>query len=111
LYNGDSDYLHEVQQEGLPNITGSYRGGQDGSKNINVLEATGAFYGDDYKSSCDDTSNDRNTTYNKLLKLDASKGETKTNGTVKTNDEYHVYGKSDHVTTYNSAIQIWRRIS
>lgn len=95
----------------MPNIIGSYRGGQDGVKNINVLETTGAFYGDDYKSSKDDTSNDRNTTYNKLLKLDASRGETKKDGTLKTADEYHVYGKSDHVTTYNSAIQIWKRIS
>lgn len=98
MYNGDSDYLHTVQQEGLPNITGSYRGGQDGSKNINVIEATGAFYGDDYKSSKDDTSNNRNTTYNKLLKFDASRANP-------------IYGSSEHVTALNSAIQIWKRIS
>ena len=39
--------------------------------------------------------------------FNASSGERKINGTYK-ND---VYGKSDHVTTYNSAIQIWKRIS
>lgn len=46
-----------------------------------------------------------NTHYN--VNFNASEGETKTDGTFK-ND---VYGKSNHLTPYNSAIQIWKRIS
>lgn len=103
MYNGDSDYLHTTQNEGIPNITGSwssvyrravikdyvgaYSGNDLGKFQYGSYEASGNIYGG--------------------VSFNASNGETKTDGTYK-ND---VYGKSDHVTTYNSAIQIWRRIS
>lgn len=91
---------------GLPNIIGSYRGGQDGVKNINVLEADGAFYGDDYISSVDDSSNNRNTTFNKLLRFDATKGETYLNGSLK-DVEDRVFGKSETVQTNANAFYFY----
>ena len=92
------------QTEGLPNITGTYTtwGGL-------VQSRTGAFekYGDSIKASeysgGDDTS--------PRVIFDASLGETKTNGTLKTGSEHKVYGSSDHVTPYNATIKVWQRIS
>lgn len=96
MYNGDSDYLHITQNEGIPNIRGVLGAMQNG-----VYD--GAFKRGKYQNNWSyDTGNNH---YN--VNFNAADGETKTDGTYK-ND---VYGKSDHVTTYNSAIQIWRRIS
>ena len=94
--------MHEVQTEGLPNITGRIYAHL---ANSDAIYNTGAFdsrsniglrnlRGGDSKSSG-------------YYAFNAAAGETKIDGTLK-ND---VYGKSDHVTTYNSAIQIWKRIS
>lgn len=42
-----------------------------------------------------------------FINLDASKGETKVDGTFK-ND---VYGKSDHLQTNNITVKYWKRIA
>ncbi len=97
MYNGDSDYQHITQSEGIPNI----RGVMNAQSGLNG-GCEGAF------SRGGSTKNDSGTGGgHEGYVFNASSGERKMNGTYK-ND---VYGKSDHVTTYNSAIQIWRRIS
>lgn len=73
-------------EAGLPNITGVL-GASESS-----VKSSGAFYaiaGGDCPTSAYVT---RATKY-----FDASKGETKTDGTLKTDDELHVYGNSDTV--------------
>lgn len=43
--------------------------------------------------------------------FNASKGETKTDGTLKTSSEHKVYGSSNFVTPKNITIRLWKRIS
>lgn len=81
------------QTEGLPNIKGKMKG------------ATG-----DYSEAFKITSNQVGSyggTSTKFYEVDfdASKGETKMDGTIQ-ND---VYGNSDHVTPANALIKIWKR--
>ena len=79
-------------EAGLPNIIGSFG---------NWNQWTGSRYGSGAFSARDDGSsagfkvseNDPRTG----VTFDASKGETKTDGTLKTADEHHVYGASDTV--------------
>ena len=49
--------------------------------------------------------------YKMGFKIDASKGETKTDGTLKTATEHKAYGASNHVTPFNATIKVWQRIS
>jgi hypothetical protein len=102
LYNGDSDYLHITQAEGLPNITGGFVSATAQDRKISDK----AFEKEDYSSSSYLIGTSGNAVPHEKYKINAAIGEVKSDGTYK-ND---VYGKSDHVTTYNSAIQIWRRI-
>lgn len=90
---GADSVVREYKEAGLPNITGSFR---DFNRLVTFTNITGAFKGEDriYYRSNGEASPVSNPT---LLKLDASKGETKTDGTVKTEDEAHVYGNSDTV--------------
>ena len=92
------------QNEGLPNITGSFIHSSVRSHNNNgaftgFYETTSANVGGFYYDY------DVGSTFN------ASKGETKTDGTQKTADELHVYGNSNHVTPCNATIKVWQRIS
>lgn len=85
--------IGEYKEAGLPNITGSFT---DHNMVTTFKDIEGAFEGEenvyyDANGQSSPTANPR------VLKLDASKGETKTDGTLKTEDEHHVYGSSDTV--------------
>ena len=89
---GANGNLGEVIEAGLPNITGSFG---------NWNQWTGSRYGDgafsarsDGKSAGFRASGDDDRTG---VTFNASRGETKTDGTLKTSDEHHVYGASDTV--------------
>lgn len=100
--------MHDIQNEGIPNITGRidairiyrYSGGVPHG-------AEGAFKRQTDKIGDALGRREADYAYMGVDAFSAQDGETKIDGTLK-ND---VYGKSDHVTTYNSAIQIWKRIS
>ncbi len=88
------------QSEGSPNITGVL-GPMEGT-----TTPSGAFYKKG-TGMCPSTS----YAYRDIVLFDASKGETKIDGTLKAADELHVYGNSNHVTPYNTTIKVWQRIS
>ena len=94
MYNGDSDYLHEVQQEGLPNITGGFVSATAADRKV----SDGAFEKEDYSSSSYLIGTSGNAVPHEKYKINASRSSP-------------IYGASDHVTALNSAIQIWKRIS
>lgn len=76
-------------EAGLPNITGS-----TGSVEYIGTNAIGAFSAKNEKCSFNNFQGYRSTG---AVNFSASKGETKTNGTLKTANEHHVYGASDTV--------------
>ena len=93
------------QNEGLPNITGTvgiirHQGGAFFKDGPWAGERVGS--GGSYVEIMN--GNVRND-------FDASKGETKTDGSLKTNNTEKVYGKSNHVTPCNATIKVWQRIS
>lgn len=89
---GASENLGEMIEAGLPNITGTFAGFR--TLNANP-EVTGAFdVKDDYQVTASAFAQGM---YNGRIALDASSGETKTDGTLKTDEDYKVYGKSDTV--------------
>lgn len=109
---GNAGEVGQIQPEGLPNITASARNGHvDYNLNTALRTLKGAFKSGEnlpksvYTSA--PTSSLGNYHSDSSLIFDASKGETKTDGTFK-ND---VYGKSDHVTPYNVSFHMWKRIS
>lgn len=83
---GASGNIGTSKEAGLPNITGIV----SGIGGAQVPE--GAFYSDSNGSVPDGAWSSR-----RIVKFDASKGETKTDGTLKTSDEHHVFGASDTV--------------
>lgn len=85
---GADGNLGELIEAGLPNITGIVSG--IGGAQV----PTGAFYSDSNGNVPDGSWSNR-----RIVKYDASKGETKTDGTLKTADEHHVFGASDTVQT------------
>lgn len=101
MNNGDSDYLHITQHEGIPNIHGKMTA-QYSNNGLNPLYAfsSDGYLGNNKRDSGSGSSSSG-------IGFTASSGERKMDGSYK-ND---VYGKSDHLTPYNSAIQIWRRIN
>lgn len=89
---GANSVVREYKEAGLPNITGT----------SGVLRAAnGAFYRNDddlvTKVQSSTTGNEVALSNSRINDFDASKGETKTDGTLKTEDEAHVYGNSDTV--------------
>lgn len=88
---GANGNLGEVIEAGLPNITGS----------VGIIRTElGAFFWDGnwgIEKVGSGGSNVRIANGNPRNDFDASKGETKTDGTLKTADEHHVYGASDTV--------------
>ena len=100
------------QHEGLPNITASATNGfVDNYLNFALRNLKGALrMGNQVpKSIYSDASPDSEGRYNYDVELiiDASKGETKKDGTY-IND---VYGKSDHLQTNNITVKYWKRIA
>jgi hypothetical protein len=84
----------------LPNITGSF-------DSAIVGEGEGAFTTVGIGFSLSVTAQGGNFT----TQLDASKGETKTDGSIKTASEHHVYGAANGVQPQNISIRLWKRIS
>lgn len=91
------------QNDGLPNIKGTFVGGE-----MSFAKAfTGAF----------EIVNENVTGQGAGIGIDqkayftASKGETKTDGTLKTSSEHKAYGSSNFVTPKNISIKLWKRIS
>lgn len=83
---GASDNLGVYIEAGLPNIVGSF-------ESIGQTDPSGAIYIiSNYNGSYPVDSQHR-----KNFGFDASKGEAKTDGNLKTEEEYKVYGKSDTV--------------
>lgn len=91
LIEGANDNLGVYIEAGLPNITGS--GIMDVGGLWLAQPSEGAIYINGTKNGL---YGDYHTTVGNFG-FDASKGETKTDGTLKTDDEYKVYGKSDTV--------------
>lgn len=79
----------EYKEAGLPNITGTFSGDDTNA----AEEYTGCF-----TLSSQVVEGQGNVTgTDRLAIFNASNGETKTDGTLKTDDEHHVYGNSDTV--------------
>lgn len=87
---GADSVIREYKEAGLPNITGSTYNAV-----AQTESAVGALSNPDAGSYLY-TGSSSPTKY-RFIELDASKGETKTDGTLKTEDEAHVYGNSDTV--------------
>lgn len=100
------------QHEGLPNITASATNGYvDNYLNSALRNLKGALRpGGSVPKSMYTGANATslgNYTNDQELIIDASKGETKKDGTY-IND---VYGKSDHLQTNNITVKYWKRIA
>lgn len=91
---GANGNLGEVIEAGLPNITGTFyqRGG---GASASTSYYSGAFTMGSNKSGQAHNSISGDVT--PIVNFDASGGETKTGGTLKTDEDYKVYGKSDTV--------------
>lgn len=99
---GANGNLGEVIEAGLPNITGSARNGcVDNNTQTALRDLKGAFKsGEPLPKSTYTNADPASAGYyynDSSLTFDASKGETKTDGTLKTETEHHVYGASDTV--------------
>lgn len=88
---GANGNLGTTIEAGLPNITGQ----ADNLYNIGRKATPGRTGAFSVKGIGNITIEDVYDNYG--MGFDASKGESKTDGTLKTNDEYKVYGKSDTV--------------
>lgn len=95
------------QHEGLPNITGKIQNKASVySFNWTGSEGDGAFEALDMALNSVD-SRVQSSPSPRGYKINASKGETKADGTLK-ND---VYGKSDHLQTNNITVKYWKRVA
>ena len=88
---GDANPVGEVQNEGLPNITGSLYGMQQNKGG----GTSGAF-------SRSGGSGNNEGTHSGFGSYDISFNARSSNS---------IYGASSHVTTYNTAVYIWKRIA
>ena len=93
------------QNEGLPNIIGS----------LGSPTTEGSIWGSGaLKSSGNDGWDNRSAggggnSYR--INFNAANGEIKTDGNLKSSNDYKVYGKSNHVTPCNATLKVWQRIS
>lgn len=92
---GADGNLGELIEAGLPNITGTVLTGNH-SLNIGCGNHIGAFYEPNLKRG-ESIWGESGDSWSGSLGIDASKGETKTNGKLKAANEHHVYGASDTV--------------
>lgn len=103
---GNAGEVGQIQPEGLPNIKATVSSASEGLFNgRGAITATGGFSVSNNTNWAGGDNNEGGRP--RTLTFDASKGETKINGTIK-ND---VYNKSDHVTPYNVSFHMWKRIS
>ena len=87
-------------EAGLPNIKGNF-------KVWKFAEADGAFYKNGSWGGANSKDGGGDNTYK--ISFDASLGETKTNGTLKSSSDYKIYGKSDTVQPAAYVVNVWRR--
>ena len=90
---GANNNLGANIEAGLPNITGSF--GYIRGDSVELSSADGAFDRGNIVASKVYTY--EWLTQGQIITINASKGETKTDGTVKSDEDYKVYGKSDTV--------------
>ena len=95
------------QNDGLPNITGVIPA--QGSSWNRGFQSSGAFSRNSSGrvDGGDSTGSDWATSF----KFTASNGETKTNGSIKTASEHHVYGAANGVQPQNISIRLWKRVN
>ena len=96
VLQGADTVIGELIEAGLPNITGSYEGRNDRAGIPRALTLNGAFSQGSKVSNYSSNYN-RESKFTDGIYFNASKGETKTDGTIKGTDEPHVYGNSDTV--------------
>lgn len=104
------------QAEGLPNITASARNRFVTNYLTSALgDPKGAFlHGANLPKSYYPDADPATTGsyhFDESIVFNASEGETKTDGILKTDSEHKVYGSSNHVTPYNASVKVWQRIS
>lgn len=94
---GNSGTFGSKQNEGLPNISGSAAYSNNiGFLRIGEYITSGAFYGETNYITGFAASSALNPTYS--LKFSASRSSS-------------IYGASTHVTPYNSAVRVWKKIA
>lgn len=99
------------QSEGLPNITGEFSFSTVDQGRTSTHSFSSSFSKEtEYGFAGGNLFND-NGMGRLSYSFTASKGETKTDGTVKNDSEHKVYGSSDHVTPCNATVKVWRRTS
>ena len=96
VLQGADTVIGELIEAGLPNITGSYQGSNARAGIPRALTINGAFSQGSSVSNYSGNYNQEKK-FTDGIYFDASKGETKTDGTIKGTDEPHVYGNSDTV--------------
>ena len=93
------------QSEGLPNIIGRL-----GSPTTEYsIWSSGALKNSGIESYNSRASGGGGNSW--IIDFRASNGETKTDGTLKTDRDHKVYGASNHVTPCNATIKVWQRIN
>ena len=95
VLQGADTVIGELIEAGLPNIIGEVKNNDPAYGSIQMVNPKfeGAFSGQFHGNA-----GWSGSVYGcHTLKIDASKGETKADGTLKTQDEPHVYGNSDTV--------------
>ena len=95
VLQGADTVIGKFIEAGLPNIIGEVKNNDPSYGSIQMVNPhfEGAFSGQYHGNA-----GWSGSVYGcHTLKIDASKGETKTDGTLKTQDEPHVYGNSDTV--------------
>lgn len=97
---------------GLPNIAGSIYSSVYGADNgaTAFSSANGCFEGKSNDDLVTGNNNNPGGGYREVA-FTASKGETKIDGTAKTDADYKVYGKSDTVQPPAYKVYAWERIS
>lgn len=93
---GANGNLGRYIEAGLPNITGEYHSNMDRSGIPSATYSKGAF-GHGPVTYNYSGAHDKENKFTSYMDFNASKGETKTDGNIKTETEHHVYGSSDTV--------------
>ena len=95
VQGANADNLGKNIEAGLPNITGRIGAGINTGGN-GSREISGVYSGS-YRSGNGDGNHGDTRQQNGVHIFNARNGETKTDGTLKTSNEHHVYGASDTV--------------
>ena len=104
---GNAGEVGQIQPEGLPNITGSYKSSFDRAGIPVATDISGAFSQGPlvYNYSCDFSQEPKFTSG---IYFNASGGNT-TVPDGETDTSKRIYGNSNHVTPYNVSFHMWKR--